>query len=325
MGKAYAHSFTVFTATYNRKHTLPAVYACLRAQTYKDFEWLIVDDGSTDGTADLVESWRTQACIPIRYFYQGNSGKHVAYNVGVREARGELFLPLDSDDTCVPEALARLKDHWDAIPDGQKAKFSAVTVLCVDDGGKVIGDRFPNDVMDSDSVELFYRFKVKGDKWGFQRIDVLREFPFPSIPGTKFLPEGIVWNAIAKSYKTRFVNEGLLVVGTKYPGHDQRLTEGLPTQSSAKGMAIWHARALNEEIGWFWHAPISFFRSAVHYVRFRKLAGLEAWDSRYYIEGLAARLLTWLAWPVGWLIYLKDRRLIRLNASGGMGVRRPGS
>jgi glycosyltransferase involved in cell wall biosynthesis len=100
-------TFTVFTATYNRAHTLHRVYESLKEQTYRQFEWLIVDDGSTDTTRTLVETWQQEANFLISYYYQENQGKHVAINRGVQEARGEYFLIIDSDDTCVPQTLER--------------------------------------------------------------------------------------------------------------------------------------------------------------------------------------------------------------------------
>ena len=101
------HVFTVFTPTYNRARTLERVYSSLEAQTFRDFEWLIVDDGSTDGTRALVYEWQRQGSFAIRYFWQENRGKHVAFNVAVRESRGEFFLPLDSDDACRSATRAR--------------------------------------------------------------------------------------------------------------------------------------------------------------------------------------------------------------------------
>ena len=130
--------FTVFTPTYNRAATLAGVYSSLQVQTFRNFEWLIVDDGSADGTAALVQEWQAVAEFPIRYFWQPNGGKHRAFNRGVQEARGELFLTLDSDDSCVPEALERLKFYWDALSLGSQEIFSAVTALCSDSNGNVL-------------------------------------------------------------------------------------------------------------------------------------------------------------------------------------------
>ena len=135
--------FTVFTATYNRAHVLHRVYHSLRAQ---DLSGLRVAGGgrrSTDGPRALAARWRAAAGFPTRYRYQENRGKHVAYNHAVPLARGRFFLTLDSDDACVPQALARLNRYWEEIPEREKPRFSAVTVLCMDAAGRVVGDRFP--------------------------------------------------------------------------------------------------------------------------------------------------------------------------------------
>ncbi len=74
--------FTVFTPTFDRAHTLDRVYRSLCVQTFKEFEWVIVDDGSTDGTDDLVAGWQTENRFPISYEKQPNQGKHIAVNLG---------------------------------------------------------------------------------------------------------------------------------------------------------------------------------------------------------------------------------------------------
>jgi len=112
--------FTLFTATFNRAHTLHRVYESLVCQTLRDFEWLIVDDGSTDSTREVVEGWQSEAAIPIRYYHQPNAGYHIAFNRGVELARGELFLSLGSDDACKPYALERFYHHWMAIPETER-------------------------------------------------------------------------------------------------------------------------------------------------------------------------------------------------------------
>ncbi len=170
-----------------------------------------MDDGSRDSPKELVERWQVESAFPIRYIYQENQGYHVAFNRGVQEAKGELFLPIADDDACVPQALERLKYHWDRIPDSQRKRFSRVTVLCRDHNGRLVGDLFPRDILDSDSLELVFKYKVKGEKWGFQRTDVLKEFPYPVLPGVKYIPEGVVWFALARRFKTRFVNEILRI------------------------------------------------------------------------------------------------------------------
>ena len=232
----YRYTFTVFTATFDRPHTLPKVYASLKAQTFCDFEWLIVDDGSRDSSKELVGRWQAEGAFPIRYIYQENQGKYMAFNRGVQEARGELFLNIDDDDTCVPQALERLKYHWDRIPDSQRERFSGVTVLCRDHNGRLVGDLFPRDILDSNTLELVFKYKVKGERWGFQRTDVLKEFPYPALPDVKFIPCGVVWFALSRKFKTRFVNEILRVYHLEDTGdHLDALTPPPPPPPHVSG------------------------------------------------------------------------------------------
>ena len=97
--------FTICTATYNRAHTLNRTFDSLMCQSEKDFEWLVIDDGSTDKTDALVRKWQAIAPFPIRYEYQPNQGKHIAVNLGAAKARGELFIIADSDDEFPSNAL----------------------------------------------------------------------------------------------------------------------------------------------------------------------------------------------------------------------------
>ena len=186
--------FTVFTPTFDRAHTLDRVYHSLCVQTFKEFEWVIVDDGSTDGTDDLVAGWQTENRFPISYEKQLNQGKHIAVNLGATLARGELFLIADSDDTFPPNALETFYDVWTAIPVSDRKHFTGVTGLCVYPDGEIIGDKFPADIFDSTPADCFYRYGIKGEKWGFHRTDVIRKFPFPALEGFRFFAEGIIWN-----------------------------------------------------------------------------------------------------------------------------------
>jgi glycosyltransferase involved in cell wall biosynthesis len=179
----FEYTFTVFTGTRNRAHTLRRPFDSLKAQTFRDFEWVVVDNGSTDGTTELIEQFRQEADFPIRYFWQEDRGKHASMNRAVLAAKGQFFLTLDSDDGCVPTALGRFNQRWNEIPEADRPGFSGVTSLCMDQDGRLIGTEFPAEPTDSDSREIRYRYKVKGEKWGFQRTDVMRMHPFPETPG----------------------------------------------------------------------------------------------------------------------------------------------
>ena len=307
----YDHRFTVFTPTYNRAHTLAGVYSSLEAQTFRDFEWLIVDDGSTDGTGALVKQWQTQARFPIRYRWQGNRGKHVAFNAGVQHAKGELFLPLDSDDQCVPNALERFHHHWESIPADRRPHFSGVTALCKDQHGNLLGTPFPSAITDSNSLEIHYRFHVSGEKWGFHRSDVLREYPFPDL-GATYVPESVVWSRIARRYATRFVNDVLRIYFIGAPS----LMFGQPASRNAAGGRLQHLTVLNEQLDYLRDAPVEFFASAANYARFSFHVGAPITHQFGDIATTGGKLLWSFAAPTGWMLYRRDlRRAARLTPS----------
>lgn len=198
--------FTIFSPTYNRAHLLGRLYQSLREQTFQDFEWVIVDDGSIDGTDKLVQKWVNDAPFPIVYKWQENAGKHVAINKGLQVARGYHFVIVDSDDWLVPNALERMAYYWDSIPEPGRESFVGVAGLFAYTTGKIVGKFFPKHVWDSNMLERWAKWGVTGDKLESFRTDVLRTHLFPEDLG-RFVPEGVIWNRIGCKYRTRYFNE----------------------------------------------------------------------------------------------------------------------
>lgn len=207
----FQYAFTVFTPTYNRAHLLRRAYESLAKQTFRDFEWLVVDDGSTDDTQSLMQELQARASFPVRCVRQANAGKCAATNRAAKQARGRFFAFLDSDDEYLPTALESLKRNWDTIPDQDKHKFSAVTGHTQDLDGNLVGTRFPHDPTDSNSLEIRFRHGVRGEKSGFHRTEVLKEFPFDTFENEISVPDSLVHHRIALKYKTRYVNEVIRV------------------------------------------------------------------------------------------------------------------
>lgn len=309
---ATSYTFTVFTGTRNRAQTLPRVYESLKAQTYRDFEWLIIDNESTDGTPELVAGWQADAPFPIRYFWQEDAGKHGSLNRAASLARGELFVSLDSDDSCLPTTLERLKGHWDSIPSDIRHEYSGVTGLCVDEHGRLVGLPFPSDPFDSNTLEIRYRHNITGEKWGFQRTDVLREFPYPAPAGYRgVIPASVVWAAMGRKYKTRFVNDPLHIYWQDQPvslSRPMRLTE------DAYGRVLENQSALNDDIDYLTLAPMAFLRAAINYGRwsFHQSQGLGAqWNG---LLNPRARLLWAATIPLGWIVFNLDHHGLPLHA-----------
>jgi glycosyltransferase involved in cell wall biosynthesis len=300
-----SYTYTVFTPTRNRAHTLARVYDSLNAQTFRDFEWLVVDNESTDGTPELMRRWQNEAPFPIRYIYQENRGQQGSRNRAATEALGELFLTFDSDDSCVPEALERLKFHWDSIPTEERHRFSGVTCHTADEHGRRIGTAFPFDPTDSDSIEIRLRYRVLGEKWGFQRTSVMREFLLPEIEGyTGLMPNSIAWNAIAGKYKTRYVNDVLKVYWQDEPTSLMRPVNPL---ADMPGHLIESRSMLNEDFRWFRYAPWTFYLKAAKYSRSAFHSRLSLRRQAQDLNSGRARLLWAIAIPLGFLIYVAER------------------
>jgi glycosyltransferase involved in cell wall biosynthesis len=301
--------FSVFTPTFNRAYTLHRVYDSLCQQSLADFEWIIVDDGSSDNTQQLVDAWIAEGRISIQYLFQPNSGKHVAINRGVKLAKGDLFLIADSDDGFPANALEILHSHWCAIPDEQRPRFTGVTGLCADEQGQIIGDIFPEDVFDSNSADIYYRFGIRGEKWGFHRTEVLRNFPFPEPEDVRFVPEGVTWNAIGRHYKTRFVND---IVRNYFQGADDQLTQRSITNISS--VRVFYARMLDADIDYVIYAPWAVCKIGIQGARYSfhqkdsivtQIGRLDHWCAR----------LVWISvMPIGFALYLFDpKQVANLN------------
>lgn len=295
--------FSVITPTYNRSKTLSRAYNSLVQQTFRSFEWIIIDDGSTDDTRSIVLKWQKEKLFPIIYKFQKNSGKPSAVNRGIRLAKGKYILILDSDDSCKSDAMDIMVHTWQQIPLKKRARFVGVTGLCENQYGKLVGDNFPKDVLDSTPLELSYYYKIQGEKWGFLRADVLREIPLPIT--NDFVPESIWWHTIAKQYKTRYINK---VVRTYYV--DDNGTEQLSTMNNplkyAKGHAFWHQWILNEELAWFWDAPLIFIRSGIHYSRFSFLSNNSLYQQYKKLNNCFAKVLWLMLLPIGLAVYIRD-------------------
>lgn len=207
-------AISVFTPTYNRKDTLISVYESLKNQSLTSFEWIIIDDGSSDGTLEVVNRWMEEKIIPIKYLYQENAGKHVAQNRALDMSEGELFLPLDSDDTVVPNCMKVLWETWESIPSDIRNGYSGVGCCCMDENSNLIGDPWPQDHFVSNDLEIVFKYRIKGEKWGPIRTDIMKRYKNEEVKG-HYLLESTVWFRIAKGYKKVYINDCLRIYITR--------------------------------------------------------------------------------------------------------------
>ena len=254
---------TVFTPTYNRGNLLNRLYQSLCKQIYKEFEWMIVDDGSTDNTASIVEliqKTHSMDEFPIRYFKKENGGKHTAINLGVKKAQGELFFIADSDDFLPADSLLIVHEEWDKIKHDDS--FLGLSGVDADAKGNIIGSGLPKEYIDCHAWEISPVYKVTGDLKEVFRTEVLRQFPFPEINGERFCPEVLVWFRMARNYKMRFLNRIIYIADYQQNGITSSITR--LRMNSPIGSMLTYSELV--------HYPIPFkdkLRNAINYWRFR--------------------------------------------------------
>ena len=227
---------TVFTPAYNRAYTLPRTFDSMKQQKNTDFVWLIVDDGSSDNTAELVKQWQAEENgFEIRYIYKENGGMHTAHNAAYELIDTELNTCVDSDDALTPNAIAQIRSHEKSIQ-GQAA-FAGLAFLRGEFSGRMIGTTFSGEFCDCTTLER-EAHHITGDKAEVFYTQVLRRYPFPEFEGENFLSEAVVWDRIAHdSLKLRWINEAIYLCEYQPGGLTDRWNRLL--YDNPRGHALW--------------------------------------------------------------------------------------
>lgn len=250
---------TIFTPVYNRAYIINQLYQSLLRQTNYNFEWLIIDDGSTDHIVELVNQWISSTKeFQIRFYQQSNGGKHRAINKGVRLAQGDAFLIVDSDDYLTDDAVNTVFKYWEQIKDDRT--FAGVSGLRIHQNMQVIGGKPDfNEYVDATNFERT-EYGLKGDKAEIYKTDILKAFPFPEFEGENFVTESIVWNKIAyQGYKLRWFNKGIIIC--------EYLEDGLSANGDRLLMQNpkgWAAYLCNEKKYQAWNKH-DYLKQCLHY------------------------------------------------------------
>lgn len=212
---------TVFTPTYNRAHTLGRTYESLRKQSCQCFDWLIVDDGSTDGTESLVRVWQEEDNpFKIRYIYKKNGGMHTAYNTAYENIETELNVCIDSDDCLAENAAQIIFDTWKSV---QQKGYAGLIGLDADMDGNIIGTEFPQDMTET-TYSDYYGHEGQGDKKFVFRTDIMKEYPpYPEYEGENYVGIHTKFVLIDQKYKMAVVNEVLCNVEYQADGHSHSM------------------------------------------------------------------------------------------------------
>jgi glycosyltransferase involved in cell wall biosynthesis len=198
---------TIFTPAYNRENTLERLYKSLLSQSCKNFEWLIVDDGSNDNTKSLIKGFIDEKKIDIKYYKQQNGGKHRAINKGLEYAKGEFFFIVDSDDFLPNNSIETISNYISKIEGSVIGVAGRKTII----NGDNVGSKFPQKEFISDHIKKTYIDNIKGDLAEVFKTDILKQYKFPDFKGEKFCAEGLLWNRLAKKYQTLFFDESVYI------------------------------------------------------------------------------------------------------------------
>jgi len=207
-------TLTVFTPTFNRSYCLDILYKSLCNQTNKDFIWMVIDDGSSDGTKELIQSWKDENIIEIEYIFKKNGGMHTGHNTAYNHIKTPINTCIDSDDFMPNNAVELIVNQWNKIKnDVDSKKIAGIVGLDIFKSGEIVGSSFPNDFEFSTLTDIYEKHQIKGDKKLVLRTEVVKKYPlYPTFEGEKFVPLGILYLLIDQNYTLSCLNEPLCVV-----------------------------------------------------------------------------------------------------------------
>lgn len=289
---------TIFTPTYNRAYSLPKLYHSLKEQSNRDFEWLIVDDGSVDETESLVSRWQTEGAVSIRYIRQENGGKMKAHNRGVLETKMPLFVCIDSDDWLIADGVEAILTTWAQEEISKNENLCGMVAYRGKNELKPLGNEFPEGIAKS-TLSGLYNVGFEGDTTLVFKTEILREHLFPIIHGEKFITEAYVYDQLDEKYQFFVLPKIITICNYQADGLTRNLDSilfrnpcGYTAYVIQKGN---FAKSIKSKFSWYIRA--NCFRS--------KIRGVELPVKPNH------RFLYHLAYPFGLVLYWKKKRNLK--------------
>lgn len=283
---------TIFTPTYNRAYILHKLYDSLLKQTNNNFEWIIVDDGSTDNTQKIIKEWITEGKINIRYFYQENQGKSIAHNLGVDMAYGDLFICVDSDDYLTEDAVDIVLRYKEKINIEKTCVGIVGNRITINE--KIIGSNMPKNIEFSTLYDLYNKYKHKGDTVLVYKTSEIRKYKFPKIDGEKFVPETYIYDKIDQDGKLLIIQEKIYICEYLEDGYTKNAKNLM--KKNPRGYILYAkqrirlAKGIKEKL-----------RASAQYVLGNKLLG-----NKKYIKESPSKILTIISIPLANIFYYKN-------------------
>ncbi|OEH92142.1 glycosyltransferase family 2 protein [Bacillus solimangrovi] len=281
---------TVVTPTYNRAYILGNCYKSLKLQTSKSFVWMIIDDGSTDNTQELVEKWIAEKEITIIYLKKENGGKASALNMALNHVDTEYFVCLDSDDTFTIHAIELALDQLKKTIENEK--ICGVMALRNSDSGEVLGGkRIPDKVDEATVMDITDKFRIRSEFIQFYKMKILSKYRFPIVEGEKFISPEYIAREVNRNYKFKISQENLCVC--------EYLSDGLTRNKlrvikrNPKGYTLVKRQSYELAKG--------FVAKVKHGIMY--IAGCILSREKEYILKSPHKIITLFCFPLGWLAY----------------------
>lgn len=280
---------TVFTPTYNRAYCLHNCYESLKRQTCKNFIWLIIDDGSSDCTKELVNSWVSENRIEIRYQWQQNQGMHGAHNTAYEMIDTELNVCIDSDDYMPYDAVEKILSFW---TENGSDEVSGIIGLDLYTDGQIIGSKLPENMKRSTLFDLYNKYGVTGDKKLIYRTELTKKYPYPVFKNEKYVGLAYKYYMLDRQYEMLLMNEALCYVEYLSDGSSMNMLNQYC--KNPKGFAFYRKELMKLPF-----ANQQFkYRQAIHYVSSSLIS-----KNRRFMSETPCKTLTLFAIPLGIMLY----------------------
>jgi glycosyltransferase involved in cell wall biosynthesis len=276
---------TVFTPTYNRAYCLHKCYESLKRQSCKEFVWLIIDDGSTDKTEDLVRGWMRENIISIRYYKQDNQGMHGAHNTAYNLIDTELNICIDSDDYMTSDAVKIIVSFW---KENGCEDIGGIVGLDCNNEGEIIGTELPKEIKTTTLFNLYHRYGVKGDKKLVYQTKLTKKYPYPIFQNEKLVPLSYKYYMLDKECELLLLNEALCCVEYLPDGSSMNIFKQY--KISPKGFQFYRMELMKLP-----GVPLYFkYKQAIHYVSSSIFA-----NQKNLLTYSPQKFLTFFALPFG--------------------------
>lgn len=249
-------TLAIITTTYNRDYCIHQVYDSLKTQNSKDFMWLVIDDGSTDNTKNLIDNYIKEGLVDIKYFWQPNKGMHGARNLAYSKVETEINVIIDSDDWLADNAVEKIISFWN---DNKEENTAGIISLNSKTNGEIIGGKFPQEFKKITVTDMHGKLNMRGDKKFIYRSELTKQYPYPEFEGENYFPASYKFRLIDLNYKMLTMNEVTCVVD--YNENSATLGRVKQYRTCAKGFSYYRNEMIRIS-----NNPKYIARQTIHYI-----------------------------------------------------------